>query len=259
MLTPSCSGRTTRAPLPLSEPNVATAAPHASLWEDFVDIIVDPVSVFRRRENGNWFIPLIIVTVAIAIIAIASRGVLQPLMEAEFERAADTMRKNPQVTEDMIERVHGVMLFTQTWGPVVFTPITIIVVGFVTWFISKLVDARETLSAAMMIASYAYVPRIIQFVLNAVQGLIMKPDQMNGIIKLSFSPARFLDPARANPVLIQVLNRFDIFTIWVTVLLAIGIYVTGRVSKRQAAIAGILIWIVGAIPAVLGALRQAAS
>lgn len=245
--------------LPLSQPNVATAAPQASLWEDFVDIIVDPVSVFRRRENGNWFIPLVIVTVAIAIIAIASRGVLQPVMEAEFERAADAMRKNPQVTEDMIDRVHGVMLFTQTWGPIVLTPITIILVGFVTWFVSKLVDARETLSAAMIVASYSYAPRIIQFVLNAVQGLVMKPDQMNGIIKLSFSPARFLDPATASPVLVQVLNRFDIFTIWVTVLLGIGIYVTGRVSKQQAAIAAILIWVVGAIPAVLGALRQAAS
>ena len=259
MLTLSRCGRPTRAPLPLSQPNVATTAPQASLWEDFVDIIVDPVSVFRRRENSNWLIPLLIVTVAVAIIAIAGRGVLQPVMEAEFERAADAMRKNPQVTEDMIDRVHGVMLFTQTWGPVIFTPISIIVVGFVTWFLSKLVDARETLSVAMVIASYAYVPRVIQAVVNVLQGFLLKPDQLNGIIKLSLSPARFLDPNTTNPVLVQVLNRFDIFTIWVTVLIAIGIYVTGRVTKQQAAIAGVLIWIVGAIPAVLGALRQAAT
>ena len=244
----------------MSEPNVITTpAPSASLWEDFVDIIVDPASVFRRRENGNWLIPLVIVTVAVAIIAFASRGVLQTVMEAEFDRAADAMRKNPQVTEDMIERVHGFMLFSQTWGPVIFTPITIILVGFVTWLLSKLVDARETLSAAMVVASYAYVPRVIQFVVNAVQGMILKPEQMNGIIKLSFSPARFLDPATANPVLVQVLNRFDVFTIWVTILLAVGIYVTGKVSKQQAAIAGVLIWIVGAIPALLGAVRQAAT
>jgi len=88
---------------------------------------------------------------------------------------------------------------------------------------------------------------------------VMTPDKLNGVIKLSFSPARFLDPATANPVLIQVLNRFDLFTIWVTVLLAIGVYVTGRVSKAQAAIAGLLFWIVGAIPAILSALRQAAT
>jgi hypothetical protein len=100
---------------------------------------------------------------------------------------------------------------------------------------------------------------VIQFIANAVQGLVLKPDQLDGVVKLSFSPARFLDVATANPVLVQVLNRFDLFTIWVTVLLAIGVYVTGRVTKNQAIFAGVLFWIVGGIPAILGALRQAAS
>jgi hypothetical protein len=39
----------------------------------------------------------------------------------------------------------------------------------------------------------------------------------------------------------------------VTVLLAIGLYVTGKVSKERAVVFGILIWIVGFLPA----LRQA--
>lgn len=237
----------------------STPAPSASLWEDFIDIIVAPASVFRRRERGSWVIPLVIVTIAIAIIAFASRGVMQPVMEAEFERAADTMRKNPQVTEEMIERMHSFIDFTTTWGPVIFTPITIVIVGFMTWLVAKLVDSRQELHAALMVASYSYVPRVIQFIANAVQGLVMRPEQLNGVVKLSFSPARFVDPATTNPVVVQLLNRFDLFTIWVTVLLAIGVYVTGRVSKRQAAIAGFLFWVVGAIPAILGALRTAAA
>jgi hypothetical protein len=243
----------------LSQPNVATTAPTASLWEDFIDIIVAPASVFRRRERGSWLIPLLIVTVAIAVIAFASRGVLQPVMDAEFERAADAMRKNPQVTEEMVDRMRGFITFTSTWGPVIVTPISIIIVGFMTWLVAKLVDARQELHAAMVVAAYSYVPRIIQFIINAVQGLVLSPDKLNGVVKLSFSPARFLDPSTANPVLVQILNRFDLFTIWVTVLLAIGVYVTGRVSKGQAAVAGVLFWVVGGIPAILGALRQAAA
>jgi len=243
----------------LSEPNVVTAAPQASLWEDFIDIIVAPASVFRRRERGSWVIPLVIVTIAVVIISFASRGVMQPVMDAEFERVAEGMRKNPQITEEMIDRARSVGAFFTTWGPIVFIPLSIIVVGFMTWLVAKLVDSRQTLRAAMVVAAYAFVPRVVQFIVNAVQGLVMSPDQLNGVIKLSFSPARFLDPSTANPVLVQVLNRFDLFTIWVTVLLAIGVYVTGRISKSQAAIAGVLFWIVGAIPAILGALRQAAS
>jgi len=229
------------------------------LWEDFVDIIVSPASVFRRRERTNWLIPLVIISVAIGIIAFASRGVLRPVMDAEFERIADGMRKNPQMTEEMIEKTRGFIEFSRTWGTIVATPITVIVVGFMTWLVAKLVDARQELGAAMMVATYAYVPRVIQFIVNAVQGLILPSDQLNGVVKLSFSPARFLDPSTASPLLVQILNRFDLFTIWVTVLLAIGTYVTGRVSKREAAVAGVLFWIVGAIPAILGAVRQSAA
>jgi hypothetical protein len=243
----------------LSESNVVTAAPTASLWEDFIDIIVAPASVFRRRERGSWIIPLLIVTIAVAVIAFASRGVLQPVMDAEFERTADALRKNPQVTEDVIEKTRGFFEFTRTWGPIIFTPITIVVIGFMTWLVAKLVDSKQDLHAALVVASYAYVPRVVQFIANAVQGLVLKPDQLDGVVKLSFSPARFLDASTANPVLVQVLNRFDLFTIWVTVLLAIGVYVTGRVTKNQAIFAGVLFWIVGSIPAILGALRQAAS
>ncbi|HEY2375319.1 MAG TPA: Yip1 family protein [Gemmatimonadaceae bacterium] len=240
----------------MSEPNVAAAAPPASLWEDFVDIFFSPASVFRRRERGSWLIPLLIVTVAIGIIAIASRGVLQPVMDAEFERAADQLRKNPQITEEMIERTRGFSNFAATWGPIILTPIAAIIVGFMTWLVAKLVDSRQTLNAALVVAAYSFVPRIVQSIFNAVQGLLLKPDQLNGVVKLSLGPARFVDLATTKPIVVQLLNRFDLFTIWVTILLAIGVYATGRVSKQQAAIAGVLFWIVGAIPAVLGALRQ---
>jgi len=240
----------------VSEPNVAATVPTASLWEDFIDIFFSPASVFRRRERGSWIIPLIVVTVAIGVIAIASRGVLQPVMDAEFERAADQLRKNPQITEEMIERTRGFSTWAATWGPIILTPIAVIIVGFMTWLVAKLVEARQTLHAALVVASYSWVPRIVQAIFNAIQGLILKPEQLNGVVKLSLSPARFVDLSTTKPVVVQILNRFDLFTIWVTVLLAIGVYVTGRVSKQQAAIAGVLFWIVGAIPAILGALRQ---
>ena len=43
-------------------------------------------------------------------------------------------------------------------------------------------------------------------------------------------------------------------TIWVTVLLAIGLSVTGKVSRGNAAIAGMLVWILGSLPGLIQAL-----
>ena len=65
--------------------------------------------------------------------------------------------------------------------------------------------------------------------------------------------SRFFAPDQPSPIAYQFMGRLDLITIWVTVLLAVGLYVTGKVSKGRATIFGILMWLIGALPA----LRQA--
>lgn len=242
----------------MSQPNVVTAAP-AALWEDFIDIFVAPANVFRRREQANWFVPLVIVTLAIAVISFASRGLLQPVVDATVDQIAEQMRKNPQITEDMIDAARGRIAWFTTYGPVIFIPILIVLTGLMTWLVGKVVDARETVSTALVVAAYANAPRILGAVASAIQGFVMSPDQLNGIGSISLGPARFMNPATANPLLFQLALRLDIPTIWVTVLLAIGCYAVGRVTKGQAAVAGVLFWMVGSIQAVFAGLQGIAA
>jgi hypothetical protein len=58
-----------------------------------------------------------------------------------------------------------------------------------------------------------------------------------------------------SPALLGFLGRIDVFTIWVTVLLVIGLSVTGKIPRGRAAIAGVVVWLAGALP-VLGSLAQ---
>lgn len=247
----------------MTAPTAATTAPtpveKTPLWEDFIDILFSPTSVFRRRERDSWFKPMLIVSLAIIVISFASKGVLQPLYDAEIDKAMEKARENPQMTEEMIEQGRAFARVITNVGLIVGTPVVIFVIGLMTWLVGKLVDSKQELHGALVVASYAMVPRIVQAIVNAIQGLVLKPDQLTALTQLSLSPARFLDPATASPVTLQLLNRFDVFTIWVTVLLAIGLYVTGKMSKQKAVIGGILFWVIGTIPALLGALRQAAS
>ena len=92
--------------------------------------------------------------------------------------------------------------------------------------------------------------------IGGVQGLLMDPSKLNSAMSFSLSPARFMDPDTANAGLLQLAARVDLITIWVTVLLAIGMYVTGRVSKGRAAIFGVLIWAVGGLYAIRAAYLQ---
>jgi hypothetical protein len=54
---------------------------------------------------------------------------------------------------------------------------------------------------------------------------------------------------------LALLGRIDVFTIWVTILLAIGLSVTGKIPRSRAAIAAAVVWLVGALPSLLQALR----
>ena len=232
------------------------AGPHAAVWEDFIDIFYAPASVFRRREGGSVFIPMAVVTVLCAVLFYLTSGALQPMFDAEFDRQmALAMRQNPNIPPEAVERIRGFGLRVQQIGMFIFIPLAIFGVGAATWLSGKLVDAKQTFRAAMIVAAYAYAPRIVDGVLHGLQGVFLDPEQLDGRFRLSFGIGRFLDPDTTSPLLLAIVGRVDVITIWITVLVAIGLCVTGRIPMARAAIAAAIVWFVGGLPLIIGALR----
>jgi hypothetical protein len=227
-----------------------------SLWEDFVDIFYAPTSVFERRADGQFGKPLLFLVIVCAILAFLTKNAMQPVMDAEFaRRSAEMMRKNPNVTAEQMASGRG---FFETFGPIFFAvgiTISVLGTGVVLWAVGKLFDAKESVAAAIMIATYAEMPRIVQILVNAAQGLFMAPEKLTSMYSVGISPARFMDPDNGSPVLLALASRIDPFVIWITILLAIGLHVIGKIPKQQAYIAAAITWVVGALPAVFGALR----
>lgn len=57
-----------------TSPDTTSPAPRrVSIFEDFIDIFYAPSQVFARRINGNWFIPMVVVT-AVITLRTSSRG-----------------------------------------------------------------------------------------------------------------------------------------------------------------------------------------
>jgi hypothetical protein len=228
----------------------------AGLWEDFVDIFYAPSSVFARRADGKFAKPLVFLVLAGTVLFFLTKNATQPIMDAEFARqSAKLLAKNPNMTAEQLSQGRG---FFEMFAPLFFAfgiTFSIFGTGLVLWLVGKLFDAKESVAAAIMIATYSEVPRLVQLLTNAAQGLVMSPERLNSMNSVGFNLARFMDPDKASPVLIALASRVDLFTIWVTVLLAIGLHVVGRIPKQQAYIAAGITWLVGALPALLGALR----
>lgn len=228
----------------------------AGLWEDFVDIFYTPSTVFARRTEGKFGMPLLFLVLVGTVLFFLTKNAVQPIMDAEFTRqTAAAMRRNPNMTAEQMAQGRG---FFETLSPVFFAigiTFSVFGAGLVLWLVGKLFDAKESVAAAIMIATYSEVPRLVQLLTNAAQGLVMSPESLNSMNAVGFNLARFMDPDATSPVLIALASRVDLFTIWITVLLAIGIHVLGKIPKQQAYIAAGITWLVGALPAVLGALR----
>lgn len=235
--------------------STASAAPskpaQSSFWEDVIDIFFSPADVFRRRQNRSVWPPMLFVAISIGVIFFATFNTLEPIFAAEFtRRTAKVLANNPQITQDVLDKQRAISESFGRYGLSVVMLVTMFILGVVAWLVGKLVGSKQTFQAALVVAAWSYMPRVIGSVIGGVQGLLMDPAKLTSQLSISLSPARFMDPDTSNPVLFQLLGRLDLITIWVTVLLAIGLYVTGKVTKERAVVFGILIWIVGSLPAL---------
>ena len=228
----------------------------AGIWEDFVDIFMQPSQVFERRRDGKFGMALLVLVVLSGVVFFALRNGIAPIMDAEMAKAAAAMAaKNPNITADQIAAQQGMMEKFAVIGYVLFMPIGIVITAILVWLASKGISAAVAFAAAMMIATYSQFPRIVEMLINAVQGLMLAPESITSRYSVQIGPARFL-AADANPVLLTILGGLDLFTIWVTVLIAIGISVVARVPRSRAAIAAGIVWFLGLLIPLYQALSQ---
>lgn len=238
------------------DPPSAAPATGSALWEDFIDIFYAPASVFARRAAAGFGWPMLVVSVLVGVIFLADRGVIAPAFDADFARSmVAAAKKNPQMTPDQMEMGRKI---TERFLPVIVflaTPITIFFVGLMLWLVGKLMDAKQSLAASLMVASYAFFPKILGSIAMGILALVSSPETLNGMSRLTVGVGHFLDPDTTSPVLVAIGTRIDVFTIWVTVLLAIGLSVTGKIPRSRAAVAGVIVWVLGGLYPLLNAIR----
>jgi len=231
----------------------APAAPtpaKASLAEDFVDIFFSPSAVFARRANSGFFLVLCILTLLLGGLFLANGSVMESIMDAEFARSmSETAKQNPAMTEQQLAMAKKIAGYATSFGGFIGVPIAILLTGLGVWVTGKLLEARLGYTAATMIATYAFMPRIIEAFTVSAQGLLLDTNALTGRYQLTLGVGRFLDPTMS-PGLLGLVGRVDIFTLWVTALLAIGIAVVGKLPREKAIVAGVVMWTFGALPAL---------
>ncbi len=238
----------------MTDPTAATATPpdNASMAEDFIDIFVSPAKVFARRAKASPMVPFLVVWIVIAVIFFASKNALSPVFDAQIQKQmAAQMKTNPQLTQEMVDKMKPMMNITFSVAGVVGTPIALLVIGLVAWVIGRFImGGMFSFGTALLIVSFSWFPKILGAVVGLVEALTMDISKMTSLFQLTVSPARFVDPSSMSDGLYQLLAGFDLFSIWSAVLVAIGLMYAGKLDKSKATITAVIMFVCGCLPAL---------
>jgi hypothetical protein len=241
----------------VTEPTPTPGVPSASLWEDFIDIFTSPSAVFRRREHSGFGLQLLVLTVIFAILVLGTKSLLMPAIDADIARqSAAMLRSHPEITAEQVQKSRAMGEMIGPIAVIVLLPLMVVLTGLALWMVGKIFDSRQTASQGMMVATYAFFPKLLYSIASAVIAFLSSPDRLNGMSRVTVGLGALLDPDKASPVLMALLIRVDVFTLWETALLAIGLQITGKVSKPTSYLVAAIVWCIGALPGVLGALRR---
>lgn len=234
----------------MTDPAVAVSPDKVAVWEDFVDILHAPSTVFARRRGAGFWTPLLIIAVVASILSFSTARILEPALDADTRRQTHAMQQdNPDMDAAAgVRMMESAGDFLALAGGL-FIAIAVLVQGLFLWVGGKLAGSSINGRSALVVATYATVPTLIGGIVMIIEGLLRGPSTLDGLARLSWSPARFMDPD-GNWSLAKFLAELDLFTIWWAVLLAIGLAVIGNMSRARAAGVVGAIWLVTSIPAL---------
>lgn len=231
----------------------STAKP-PSLWEDLLEIFYAPRAVFeRRRETPAFGLALLVLVILMTGLTIAFGSITEPIFDAEFKRG---MAANPN-TQLTPEQMTAARNFSIKFAPVFvagYALIAPLLLGLIAWLAGKAVESKAQLGQMVMVTTYAMFPRLIESILGAVQLLLLPDTAITGRYSVTLGLGRFLDPD-SQMLLLSILGRVDLFTLWITFIIAVGMSVMGKIPMSRAAIGAAIVWAVGALPAVWGGIQ----
>jgi len=236
--------------------NAATDTTTKAGLGDLAEIFYAPSAVFARRTDGKFFVPYLALVVLGTVIYLATKGLIQPVIDAEITRGfARAAAQNPALTPEVQASQMGIARTIGSFGAILLYLIGPFVVGLVAWIGGKIAKVQEIGTVAMMVATFSFFPRLAGSIVGAVFAAMIPENATLSAASISVSPARFIDVI-AHPGLAGLLGRFDLFVLWGIFLIAVGVRVAGKGSSKQAWGTAIGVWAIPTLFAIYSFIKN---
>jgi hypothetical protein len=219
-------------------------------WSRLLGVFFEPGKTFADiAERPRWLVPLLIgILSAVLLIYLFNRHVG---WESSLQRAMDNNRFVQQLPPDQrqiaFDRQLRLMPVFSYLGAFLGFPITLLLAaGLATGIIRGLLGTPIRFVQAFAAVAYAFLPRVIYAGLSISVMFLKPPDEFDLQNAFASNPGAFMDPQKSSKFLYTVASQLDVFSIWVILLMAVGLKAAGgkRLSFGGALFAVVLPWAV---------------
>lgn len=197
-----------------------------------------------KRGNRSWWLPLIVLALfGYIFFAVVSQKVgIQPVVDNQIRMNPKSQEQMAQATPEQRERAsrisasvtQGVFLAGPLVGIVFAAVISLGLLGTINFVFG----GRATYGQIFAVSYYAWLPSMVKYLFGIVVLYAgMAPESFN--IK-NFAPTNagvFLDPVDTNKALYALASSLDIVTLWIVVLMGMGIATVAGVKRSSGYIA----------------------
>jgi len=192
-------------------------------------------------RRPRWWIPVILIALlsTVYLNIFTQRVGWESVIRQTLDRLPNAQAMNAQQREQAITNGAKFYKYFGYGGAALGTLFYVFIVAVILMFIfDTMMSASIGLKRMMAIVAYGFLPLIIQTLLSLVVLFLKDPDEFNLQNPLMFNVGAYLSPD--SPAALRALgSSMDLFSLWIIVLLAIGVHAAGRKISFGKALAGI--------------------
>ncbi len=233
-----------------NEKQLMTEGPGLSQAERVVDAYTAPTKTFADiLRNASWWLPFVLgILVSILFVSAVDRQIgFDQVAQANINRSAQQQQRMSSMPEAQRQQTtHTIAKFTRAisyaW-PLVGLIFALIAAAILMVSFNFGLGAKASYQQYLAVWFYAGLPFLIKYVLAAIAILAgASAEQFDMQNPVGTNIGYYL--GSDVPMWVHTLfSSFDVFTIWVVVLLVIGCATVGRVKRSSAAIIVVGWWL----------------
>jgi hypothetical protein len=229
------------------EQGSGAAAPTGGLWVSILEIFTDPLKVFARIDAGlSWWKPYVVVSVVTMVLGFLMIPMRRRLIEIGLQG---------QPEEQVQRALEGMDKFgaASIIGLPILLIITAVIVAALAHLLISMMSSRSSFKKTLSLIFFCGFITLLEQVIGSI---IIKARGLEAIesasdLEMSFSLAPLFPGAKG--ALAALMKSLGIFQIWYYVVLILGIAMIFKMSRKQAIIPAIPIWLLSFLVLLLGA------